>query len=169
MKKEKVEEEVEEITSEQLKEIKKEIDKSKNKSLVKRIDKYNIIFRNIVIAIFAVIFIWIIALGGVSLSPIKFLTNLKSIVIIEIIATIVILEIAFRKKYSFLMVHGIEMMLLACYTLGLYHLYANDSDKTRMVLLGGVLAIVVYYLIKSLIIRFKRIDEYYKYDKETRN
>ncbi len=91
-------EEKEEITTTQLDEIQKEIKENKERSLIKNIDRYKLILTNILIAITSIIYLWLVVGLGNSLNTITFLSNMKTLIIIEIIAVVIMFEISNKKE-----------------------------------------------------------------------
>ena len=98
-------EEKEEITITQLDEIQKEIKENKEKALIKNIDRYKLILTNILIAITSIIYLWLVVGLGNSLNTITFLSNMKTLIIIEIIAVVVMFEMANKRESKTLFLH----------------------------------------------------------------
>ena len=95
-------EEKEEITITQLDEIQKEIKENKEKALIKNIDRYKLILTNILMAITSIIYLWLVVGLGNSLNTITFLSNMKILIIIEIIAVVVMFEIANKRPWFYM-------------------------------------------------------------------
>ena len=93
-------EEKEEITTTQLDEIQKEIKENKEKALIKNIDRYKLILTNILIAITSIIYLWLVVGLGNSLNTITFLSNMKTLIIIEIIAVVIMFEYLIKKNQN---------------------------------------------------------------------
>ena len=150
-------EEKEEITITQLDEIQKEIKENKEKALIKNIDRYKLILTNILIAITSIIYLWLVVGLGNSLNTITFLSNMKTLIIIEIIAVVIMFEIFNKKESKSLLLYAVEAFIMTSFTMILYGLYGRENQNIRFFVLGMVAIIFIYYVVKSLIIKFKKI------------
>lgn len=150
-------EEKEEITTTQLDEIQKEIKENKEKALIKNIDRYKLILTNILIAITSIIYLWLVVGLGNSLNTITFLSNMKTLIIIEIIAVVIMFEIFNKKESKSLLLYAVEAFIMTSFTMILYGLYGRENQNIRFFVLGMVAIIFIYYVVKSLIIKFKKI------------
>ena len=152
-----IKEEKEEITTTQLDEIQKEIKENKERSLIKNIDRYKLILTNILIAITSIIYLWLVVGLGNSLNTITFLSNMKTLIIIEIIAVVIMFEISNKKESKSLLLYAVEAFIMTSFTMILYGLYGRENQNIRFFVLGMVAIIFIYYVVKSLIIKFKKI------------
>lgn len=150
-------EEKEEITTTQLDEIQKEIKENKEKALIKNIDRYKLILTNILIAITSIIYLWLVVGLGNSLNTITFLSNMKTLIIIEIIAVVIMFEISNKKESKSLLLYAVEAFIMTSFTMILYGLYGRENQNIRFFVLGMLAIIFIYYVVKSLIIKFKKI------------
>jgi len=150
-------EEKEEITTTQLDEIQKEIKENKEKALIKNIDRYKLILTNILIAITSIIYLWLVVGLGNSLNTITFLSNMKTLIIIEIIAVVIMFEISNKKESKSLLLYAVEAFIMTSFTMILYGLFGRENPNIRFFVLGMVAIIFIYYVVKSLIIKFKKI------------
>lgn len=150
-------EEKEEITTTQLDEIQKEIKENKEKALIKNIDRYKLILTNILIAITSIIYLWLVVGLGNSLNTITFLSNMKTLIIIEIIAVVIMFEISNKKESKSLLLYSVEAFIMTSFTMILYGLYGRENQNIRFFVLGMLAIIFIYYVVKSLIIKFKKI------------
>ena len=150
-------EEKEEITTTQLDEIQKEIKENKEKALIKNIDRYKLILTNILIAITSIIYLWLVVGLGNSLNTITFLSNMKTLIIIEIIAVVIMFEISNKKESKSLLLYSVEAFIMTSFTMILYGLFGRENPNIRFFVLGMVAIIFIYYVVKSLIIKFKKI------------
>ena len=150
-------EEKEEITTTQLDEIQKEIKENKEKALIKNIDRYKLVLTNILIAITSIIYLWLVVGLGNSLNTITFLSNMKTLIIIEIIAVVIMFEISNKKESKSLLLYAVEAFIMTSFTMILYGLYGRENQNIRFFVLGMVAIIFIYYVVKSLIIKFKKI------------
>ena len=124
-------EEKEEITTTQLDEIQKEIKENKERSLIKNIDRYKLILTNILIAITSIIYLWLVIGLGNSLNTITFLSNMKTLIIIEIIAVVIMFEISNKKESKSLLLYAVEAFIMTSFTMILYGLYGRENQNIR--------------------------------------
>ena len=150
-------EEKEEITTTQLDEIQKEIKENKERSLIKNIDRYKLILTNILISITSIIYLWLVVGLGNSLNTITFLSNMKTLIIVEIIAVVIMFEISNKKESKSLLLYAVEAFIMTSFTMILYGLYGRENQNIRFFVLGMLAIIFIYYVVKSLIIKFKKI------------
>lgn len=144
------------IEVEQLETIKNEINKNKQEAQSKNDIKYQNMFKNLIIGICLIVYFLLLLLGNNKIPTIEFLTDIKTFVVFETIATIVLFEIAYKKDDDKLALHGIEILAIDATTLLLFHLNSRGSIKFNLVIIAICLIIPIYYIIKSLIIRFKK-------------
>ena len=141
--------------TEEEKDIYEEIKENKEKALIKNIDRYKLILTNILIAITSIIYLWLVVGLGNSLNTITFLSNMKTLIIIEIIAVVVMFEIANKRESKTLFLHSIESFIMTSFTMILYGLFGRENQNIRFFVLGMVA--IIYYVVKSLIIKFKKV------------
>lgn len=144
------------IDTEKLETIKKEISENKNKTKIQNQKIYINIFQNLIIGVIAVIYFLLIILGQQRIPAIEFITDLKTFIIFEVIASICIFEVAYKKDSGKMVLHGIEMIAIASSTLIILSLYGRGSNKYIFVIIISTAIICIYYLIKSLIIKIKK-------------
>lgn len=144
------------IDDSQLETIKKEIKNNKQRSAKQRDKKNKEILKNIIIGAVAVAFFGLLCLGEQNIPTIQFIKDLRTFTIAEMIATIVIFEIAYKKDSDTIALHGIEMLSISSMTLLVLGLYGRGSDKTGLLIAISVTIITLYYLIKSLVIGLKK-------------
>lgn len=142
------------LEKEQLDVIKEAIKKSKKekKSKVNKQVKYKKILKNILIGIVETLYFLILIVTKEIVPTIEYITALKILTIVEMIASIIIFEVSYKKDSEELFLHGVEMMVVAGATLVYLHFFSMQSNILNII--GAVIAgiIIIYYLIKSIII-----------------
>ncbi len=142
----------------ELETIKKELkdNKNLNKSKAKRQEKYKEIFKNSLIFIFIELYFLILLISKSTISTIEYITDLKLFILIELVVSIILFEIAYKKDNSKLAWHGIEIILLGATTILILELYSRQSSiiNTVFAIIAGTF--IIYYIIKMFIIALKK-------------
>ena len=82
---------------------------------------------------------------------------MKTLIIIEIIAVVVMFEMANKRESKILFLHSVEAFIMTSFTMVLYGLFGRENPNVRFFVLGMVAIIFIYYVVKSLIIKFKKV------------
>ena len=90
----------------------------------------------------------------------KFIIYVKSLSIIEILATVFILEIAYRKDNTKIMFYGLELLVFSIITMYIPYIYTNFGFSIRSIVVFSPLYYIVYYIFKSLLYGKKAKKEY---------
>ena len=130
------------INETELKTIKEEIKKNKKdkKSTEEKQQKYKEILKNLLICMF--IF--------------KYLTNLKTFIMVEVLISIFIFENSYSKDNFLIGLHGIELLTVSGLTILLLDLFNKQSEflSLAFAIITGI--VLIYYLIKVLVIAIKK-------------
>lgn len=147
-----------ELEEKQMKAIREALKKNKKEkqNQANRQSKYKRILKNILIAIVETLYFLILIVGKAMIPTIEYITALKIFTIIEMIASVIIFEVSYKKDSEELFWHGIEMMIIAGATLIYLHYFSMQSDflNTIVALIIGIISI--YYLIKTIIIAVRK-------------
>ncbi len=146
------------LKMDQLETIKNEIKKNKksNSSKNKKKIKYKEILKNTIVFIFIQIYFIILMIGSYQISAIRFITDLKVIILLEAILSIVLFEIAYKKDSATIAFHGLEVLGMGIATVVILDLYNRQSGYLNLVFVGIITAFLVYYVIKMLFVLFKK-------------
>ena len=142
------------ITDKQLSVIKEEIDHIRFNMKVKRSPSYTKIFKNIIIGILMLAYMYLLIVGY---EFIGFETYFKTITILQyvlVILGLVLIEISYQKTNLLLGSHGLELVLLSLITLILVNLFSKSYIYISKYEVGCIIVITVYFLIKSVLIRY---------------
>ncbi len=142
------------ITDKQLSVIKEEIDHIRFNMKVKRSPSYTKIFKNIIIGILMLAYMYLLIVGY---EFIGFETYFKTITILQyvlVILGLVLIEISYQKTNLLLGSHGFELVLLSLITLILVNLFSKSYIYISKYEVGCIIVITVYFLIKSVLIRY---------------
>lgn len=146
------------LEEKQLSAIKDVIKKNKKekKSKAKKQDKYKKILKNILIAMVEILYFLILIVGKAAVPTIEYVIALQIFTIAEMIISIIIFELSYKKDKDELFLHGVEMMIIASATLVYLHFFSMQSNILNII--GAIIIglIAIYYLIKSFIIALKK-------------
>lgn len=142
----------------ELETIKKELKNGKksNKTNVKKQEKYKEIFKNSLIFIFIELYFLILLISKSTINTIEYITDLKIFVLIELVVSIILFEISYKKENSKIAWHGIEMVLLGGTTILILNLYSRQSSILNTVFAIVAGAFILYYIIKMFVIALKK-------------
>jgi len=142
------------ITDKQLSVIKEEIDHIRFNMKLKRSPSYTKIFKNIIIGILMLVYMYLLIVGY---EFIGFDTYFKTITILQYvlgIAGLILIEVSYQKTNILLGSHGLELILLSLITLILVNLFSKSYIYISKYEVGCIIVITVYFLIKSILIRY---------------
>ena len=142
-----------EITENELSAIKEEIKDTKFKMKIKRSPTYTKIFKNIIVGILMLGYMYILIIGY---DLIGFSAYYKTIKILQYVLGaigIIIIEISYQKSNLMLSTHGLEIIMLGLITLIIVNLFAKKYMFISKVEVGCIVFITLYFLIKSIVIR----------------
>ena len=142
----------------QLEAIKNEIKKNKksNTSKNNKKQKYSEILKNTAIFILIQIYFIIIMIGNSTISAIRFINELKVVILIEAVVSIIIFEIAYKKDSTALAFHGIEVLGIGIATVVFLDLYNRQSIYLHLAFVVAISVFLLYYIIKMLVISLKK-------------
>ena len=142
----------------ELETIRKELNNNKkiSKSKGNKQEKYKEIFKNSLIFIFIELYFLILLIGQYTIGTIEYITNLKIFILVELVVSIILFEISYKKENSKLAWHGIEMVLLGASTVLILYLYSRQSNiiNTVFAIIAG--AFLIYYIVKMIVIMLKK-------------
>ncbi len=126
-------------------------------------DKINAkIFENLLFVAVIIIYLGALNLGMVNIPTENYLFDLKVFGVILLIATIILIEIAYKKDKGSLWIHSIELMVLSFFTMYLVYFYSIYYNTFGTIIFLFILICMIYYAIKILIARKRIIKEYNK-------
>lgn len=119
------------------------------------------IFENTVIAAIIIIYLAALNIGMNNIQTDMYLMDLKVFSIMLLITTILLFEYGYKKDNGELWLHGVEIMIIAIFTLYLIYLYSIYYLSYGTLLVSVGIIYVIYYIVKVLITN-KRIKKQYK-------
>ena len=154
------------FTDTQLSVIREEIEHTRFNMKLKRSPSYTKIFKNIIIAILMIVYMYLLIVGY---DLIGFDSYFKFISILQYVLVglgLILIEIGYQKNNLMVSSHGLEFVLLSIITLILVNLFSINYIHISKYEVGCIIVITVYFLIKSIIIRYidykkeeKKIEE----------
>ena len=151
-KKENKREEIE-ISDNELSSIKEEINKTKTNMRIKRSPTYSKIFRNLIIGILMIGYIYLLIVGY-EITGIEH--YFKTITILQYVLSglgLIIIEISYQKRNLLLGSHGFEFIILGVITLVLVNLFTNKFKYVSRYEVGCIIFVTTYILVKCIAIR----------------
>ncbi len=119
------------------------------------------IFENIVIAAIIIVYLVALNIGMNNIQTDMYLMDLKVFSIMFLITAILLFEYGYKKDNGELWLHGIEIMVIAIFTLYLIYLYSIYYLSYGRLLLSVGVIYIMYYTAKILITN-KKIKKQYK-------
>ena len=120
------------------------------------------IYENIIIAVAVMLYFILINFSYLRIDENKVLIGLKILSIIILLFSIVIFEVAYRKDNGILALHGIEMLVLASYTLSADHVVKTIEISFTTYTLISSFIFIIYYILKATIINTIEKRKYLK-------
>jgi len=119
-------------------------------------------FENVVIAAIIMIYFAALNIGMGNIPTDTYIMDLKVFSIILLTATIFIFEYGYKKDDVSIWIHGIEVMVVAIFTLYLIYLYSIYYSTYGDLLISISALYLIYYVIKILITKIKIKKNYNK-------
>ena len=130
------------------------------KEIIKKINAKA--FKNVAIVAIIIIYFAVLYFGMTNIPTENYMFILKLIAIVLLIGTILIYEIGYRKDNEEVWLHGVEMMVIAFFSLYLTYLYSIFfANYGTLLLISGIICLI-YYAIKIVIIQRAIEKEYNK-------
>lgn len=120
------------------------------------------IFENILIAVAIMVYFILINFSYYEVNSDNLILGLKILSMIVMALGIIILEIAYKKDNGIIATNGIELLVLAGYTLSIVHVITIKKISFSHYILISSFAFTIYYILKAVIVRNKENREYIK-------
>ena len=136
----------------------------KKKKKIPKEDKKNIrkpVIYNFLVMIIVVLYFVFLILGFNNIEKSVYQTDLKVFAICALFLAIILLERAYSKENKKVAVYGVETLIIAIVTLGLIYVNLMLSSQYINILLIILGIVVVYYFIKSIVIRARGKKKYF--------
>lgn len=144
------------IKEKELKEIKEEMDENKNKNNEKNDKRYKIALKNIIVGCGIIIYFVILLFAKERISNIDYIKVLKAVILCDLLASLVLLEVGFRKDKFNIGLYGIEMAFVGGLTVYILDMFCKTKDTFNIWFSVIVAFIGIYYIAKSIVIAVKK-------------
>ncbi len=118
------------------------------------------VFENMVIVAIIMIYVAALNIGMTNIPTDTYIMDLKVFSVILLIATILIFEFGYKKDNGGLWLHGVEVMVIAIFTLYLIYFYSIYYSNYGTLLISAGIVFLIYFAIKMIITQ-KRIESQY--------
>lgn len=120
------------------------------------------ILKNLVIAIIAITYLILLNMLSLRIDTTIYILSCKIICIVLSIVSVIYFEISYRKDNGYLFLHGVEFLLLATITLFSIYAYTIFFGRYNIILMIICIAIVIYYIIKTIVTIKNMKKKYYE-------
>ena len=110
----------------------------------------NRILKNSVIAIIVIAYLIALNILSLHIETSAYILGIKVLCVILAIISVIYFELSYRKDNGFLFLHGAEFFVLATITLFSVYAYALFFVTYNSILLYILIAVVIYYIIKTI-------------------
>ena len=143
-----------EITDNQLSVIKEEIDHTRFNLKLKRSPSYTKIFKNILVGIFMIGYIYLLIVGYEIIGINSYFKVLNILQFVFVALGIILIEVSYQKNNIMITTHGLEAIILSIITLVLINLFSKNYLYISKYEIGCIIFVTFYFLVKSFLIRF---------------
>lgn len=120
------------------------------------------IFKNLIILVLIIFYFNLINITYITTNEnlITLITSISSIVLLFL--SILLFEVAYHKDNGKLAINGIEILVIAFHTLTIWYVINRSNLSFQSYLLFSTYAVLIYYILKSIIIYTEGKREYLK-------
>ena len=122
----------------------------------------NRILKNTVIAVIAIVYLILLNVLSLHMETIPYIISIKVLSVVFAIISVIYFELCYRKDNGYLFMHGVEFLVIATITLFSAYAYYIFFIEYNSILLYILIAVIIYYIIKTICtLRFMK-KEYYE-------
>ena len=122
----------------------------------------NRILKNTIIAVIAIVYLILLNVVSLHMKTAVYIIGIKVLSIIFAVVSVIYFELSYQKDNGFLFMHGVEFLILATITLFSAYAYYIFAITYNSILLYILIAVIIYYIIKTIsTLRFMK-KEYYE-------
>ena len=122
----------------------------------------NRILKNSVIAIIVIAYLIALNVLSMHIETSTYIWGIKVVCVVLAIISVIYFELSYRKDNGYLFLHGAEFFVLATITLFSVYAYSLFYITYNSILLYILIAVIVYYIIKTFGTLRNMKKEYYK-------
>lgn len=132
------------------------MEENNNKTILRKI------FKNLIILVLIIFYFNLINITYITTNEnlITLITSISSIVLLFL--SILLFEVAYHKDNGKLAINGIEILVIAFHTLTIWYVINRSNLSFQSYLLFSTYAVLIYYILKSIIIYTEGKREYLK-------
>lgn len=121
---------------------------------------YDKLFKIICMAILVLVYFIFLNLGYIKLEMKEFENDLHIFSSILIIATVIIFEMAYKKKSDEIALNGVELLVISIVTLFMPYVFFHRGNLFKFIYSIFSVYMAIYYLVKCTVIYIKEIKKY---------
>lgn len=121
----------------------------------------NRILKNTAIAIIAIIYLILLNVLSMHIETTKYILGIKILCVLLAVVSVIYFELSYRKDNGYLFMHGVEFLVLATITLFSVYAYSLFFVTYNSILLYILIAVVIYYIIKTILTLRNMKKDYY--------
>ncbi len=122
----------------------------------------NRILKNTVIAAIAIIYLIMLNIASLHMETTPYIIGIKVLSVVLAVVSVIYFELCYRKDNGYLFMHGVEFLVLATITLFSAYAYYLFFITYNSILLYILIAVIIYYIIKTICTLRNMKQEYYK-------
>ena len=132
------------------------MEENNNKTILRKI------FKNLIILVLIIFYFNLINITYITTNEnlITLITSISSIVLLFL--SILLFEVAYHKDNGKLAINGIEILVIAFHTLTIWYVISRSNLSFQSYILFSTYAVLIYYILKSIIIYTEGKREYLK-------
>lgn len=119
-------------------------------------------FENVIAAVIVLIYLAGLSMGMANIPTDTYITDLKVFTVMLLVVTIITFEYGYKKDNGYIWLHGIEVMIMAIFTLYLIYLYSIYYSTYNTLLMSVGVAYLMYYVVKIIITNRRMRKNYSK-------
>ena len=122
----------------------------------------NRILKNSIIAVIVIAYLVALNVLSLHIETTQYILGIKILCVTLAIVSVTYFELSYRKDNGYLFMHGVEFLVLATITLFSVYAYSLFFVTYNSILLYILIAVVIYYIIKTICTLKNMKTEYYK-------
>ena len=122
----------------------------------------NRILKNSIIAIIVIVYLIALNILSMQIETSTYILGIKVVCVVLAIISVIYFELSYRKDNGYLFLHGTEFFVLATITLFSVYAYSLFYITYNSILLYILIAVIIYYIIKTFGTLRNMKKEYYK-------
>ena len=122
----------------------------------------NRILKNTIIAIIIIAYLTALNILSLYIETPTYILGIKILCVVLAVISVIYFELSYRKDNGYLFLHGAEFLVIATITLFSVYAYSLFFITYNSILLYILIAVVIYFIIKTIVTLKKMKKQYYK-------